>query len=48
MIVEPLLLIKGQKRLVARLKRQFRAEKLDRNADRSADRKTPASASTER
>jgi heme exporter protein D len=29
MIVEPLLLIRGQKSLVSRLKRQFRAEKSD-------------------
>ena len=29
MIVEPLLLIRGQKSLVARLKRQLRAERLD-------------------
>ena len=32
MIVEPLLLIRGQKSLVARLKRQFRAEKSDRSS----------------
>ena len=31
MIVEPLLLIRGQKSLVARLKRQLRAEKSDRS-----------------
>ena len=35
MIVEPLLLIRGQKALVARLKRQLRAERLDSRADRS-------------
>ena len=40
MILEPVLLIKGQKSLVARLKRQFRAEKSDRNADRNANRTT--------
>ena len=31
MIVEPLLLLRGQKALVARLKRQLRAEKSDRS-----------------
>ena len=31
MIVEPLLLIRGQKSLVARLKRQLRAEKSERS-----------------
>ena len=31
MTVEPLLLIRGQKSLVARLKRQLRAEKSDRS-----------------
>ena len=31
MIVEPLLLVRGQKSLVARLKRQFRAERADRS-----------------
>ena len=40
MIVEPLLLIRGQKSLVARLKRQFRAESLEKGADKSADRRT--------
>jgi len=34
MIVEPLLLIRGQKSLVARLKRQLRAERGERFADR--------------
>ena len=33
MIVEPLLLINGQKSLVARLKRQFRAERREKLAD---------------
>ena len=32
MILEPVLLIQGQKKLVARLRRQFRAEKLDRTS----------------
>ena len=36
MIVEPLLLVRGQKSLVVRLKRQLRAESADRRADRSA------------
>ena len=30
MILEPLLLVQGRKRLIARLKRQFRAEQADR------------------
>ncbi|MFZ4536480.1 heme exporter protein CcmD [Propionivibrio sp.] len=30
MILEPVLLVQGHKSLVARLKRQFRAEKIDR------------------
>lgn len=34
MILEPLLLIRGHKSLVARLKRQFRAERSDQHADR--------------
>lgn len=33
--LEPILLIQGRKSLVSRLKRQFRAEKSDRSADRS-------------
>ncbi len=36
MVLEPFLLIHGQKKLVTRLKRQFRAEKSDRNTDRIA------------
>ncbi len=40
MVLEPVLLMQGQKKLVIRLKRQFRAEKSDRSADRSADRTT--------
>ena len=35
MILEPLLLIQGQKKLVTRLRRQFRAEQSERGADRS-------------
>lgn len=35
MILEPVLLIQGQKSLVTRLKRQFRAEKSDRSVDRT-------------
>lgn len=31
MVLEPVLLVRGQKSLVARLKRQFRAEKTDRS-----------------
>jgi len=31
MVLEPVLLVRGQKSLVARLKRQFRAEKIDRS-----------------
>ena len=37
MIVEPLLLIRGQKALITRLLRQFRAENRDDSGDRSAD-----------
>ncbi len=33
--LEPILLVRGRKTLIARLKRQFRAEKSDRSADRS-------------
>ncbi|MFT3962404.1 heme exporter protein CcmD [Propionivibrio sp.] len=32
MILEPVLLVRGRKSLIARLKRQYRAEKLDRRA----------------
>jgi heme exporter protein D len=35
MVLEPVLLIEGQRKLVTRLKRQFRAEKSDRSADRT-------------
>ena len=31
MILEPILLVRSRKDLIARLKRQYRAEKLDRN-----------------
>ena len=34
MVVEPLLLIRGQKSLVARLKRQFRAERSEQRLNR--------------
>ncbi|MBK7564248.1 MAG: heme exporter protein CcmD [Propionivibrio sp.] len=40
MALEPVLLIQGHKSLVTRLKRQFRAERSDKSAARSADRKT--------
>ena len=35
MVLEPVLLIQGQKNLVARLKREFRAQKADRSAERT-------------
>lgn len=38
MTLEPILLVRGRKSLVARLKRQFRAEKSDRSAGNTADR----------
>ena len=38
MVLEPVLVIRGQKELVARLKRQFRAEKSDKPADKPADK----------
>lgn len=38
MIVEPLLLIRGQKSLVARLKRQLRAESREKIVEKFADR----------
>ncbi len=34
MILEPLLLVRGQKALITRLQRQFRAENRDSSADR--------------
>jgi len=34
MLLEPVLLIQGRKNLIARLKRQFRAERSDANVDR--------------
>ena len=39
MILEPILLIRSRKSLIARLKRQYRAEKLDRNTVNAATRK---------
>jgi heme exporter protein D len=41
LILEPLLLIRGQRKLVSRLKRQFRAERADRCAERRLDQTTP-------
>ena len=41
MVVEPLLLIRGQKSLVARLKRQLRAESREKIVDQGAGRSTP-------
>ncbi len=38
MILEPILLVRSRKNLVARLKRQYRAEKLDRNTVNKATR----------
>ena len=38
MTLEPILLVRGRRSLVARLKRQFRAEKSDRSAGKNADR----------
>jgi len=38
MIAEPLLLIRGQKSLIARLKRQFRADRSYQSADQNSDR----------
>ncbi len=40
MFLEPVLLIQGRRSLVARLRRQFRAERLDRGLDKSADYST--------
>ena len=39
MILEPILLVRSRKNLIARLKRQLRAEKLDRNLAIKATRK---------
>ncbi len=39
MILEPILLVRSRKSLIARLKRQLRAEKLDRNTTINATRK---------
>ena len=36
MALEPIMLIQGRKSLVARLKRQFRAEKSDRDTNQNA------------
>ena len=38
MILEPILLIRSRKTLIARLKRQYRAEKLDRSTVNKASR----------
>ena len=38
MILEPLLLIRGQKSLIARLKRQLRADKSYQSSDQNSDR----------
>lgn len=38
MVVEPLLLIRGQKSLVARLKRQLRAESREKIGEKFSDR----------
>jgi len=35
MVLEPLIVMQGQKRVVARLKRQFRAEKAERQAEQT-------------
>lgn len=37
MVVEPVLLVRGRKQLVARLKRQFRAESLEKCVEKRAD-----------
>jgi heme exporter protein D len=37
MTLEPILLVRGRKRLVARLKRQFRAERSEQGKSRSLD-----------
>ena len=42
MVLEPVLVIRGQKGLVARLKRQFSAESADKSVERSADKRNPS------
>ena len=42
MILEPVLLIRGQRKLVSRLQRQFHAERADRYADHTLDYTTPS------
>ena len=42
MVLEPLLLIRGQRSLVARLKRQFRADRSNQSADRNTDHASPS------
>ncbi|MEI7429405.1 MAG: heme exporter protein CcmD [Betaproteobacteria bacterium] len=42
MILEPLLLIRGQKSLIARLKRQLRADKSYQSSDHNSDRTSPS------
>jgi len=42
MILEPLLLIRGQKSLIARLKRQLRADKSYQSGDHNSDRTSPS------
>ncbi len=39
MVLEPTLLVRGRKKLVVRLRRQFRAEKADRGMNNTATRK---------
>ena len=39
MVLEPTLLVRGRKKLVTRLRRQFRAEKADRGMNNNATRK---------
>ncbi len=39
MVLEPTLLVRGRKKLVTRLRRQFRAEKADRGMNNNANRK---------
>jgi heme exporter protein D len=41
LILEPLLLIRGHRKLVSRLRRQFRAERAERSAERRLDNLSP-------